>query len=284
MYIYLNGKIIRQEEAVISPFDHGYMYGMGLFETFRTYNGHPFLLDDHLARLHRGLEELDIKYQCRREDILSVLRKLLKANELQDAYVRLNVSAGTGGVGLQTTPYMEPTVIMYMKPLPSNGMQEKEGVLLETRRNSPEGSRRLKSHHYLNNILAKKEMGNTPAKEGIFLTRDGYIAEGVVSNLFFVKENIVYTPSLETGILDGITRQFVFSLLEKLDVTVKEGLFTVQELLESDEIFVTNSIQEITPITRIGNHCYPKGKHTLVQRLQTMYSQVCQSLWSKFDL
>jgi 4-amino-4-deoxychorismate lyase len=284
MYIYLNGKIIRQEEAAISPFDHGYMYGLGLFETFRTYNGHPFLLDDHLARLNRGLEELDIKYQCGREDILSILEKLLKANGLQDAYVRLNVSAGTGDVGLQTTPYTEPTVIMYMKPLPSNGTKEKEGVFLETRRNSPEGNRRLKSHHYLNNILAKKEMGSTPAKEGIFLTKEGYVAEGIVSNLFFVKEGIVYTPSLETGILDGITRQFVLSVLGKLNVTVKEGFFAIQELLESDEIFVTNSIQEIIPIIKIGNHCYPKGDYTLTHRLQTIYNEVCQSLWSKHDL
>ncbi|MDQ0247572.1 4-amino-4-deoxychorismate lyase [Bacillus fengqiuensis] len=284
MYIYLNGNIIRREEASISPFDHGYMYGIGLFETFRTYNGHPFLLDDHLARLNSGLEELDIEYQCKREDVLSMLERLLKANGLQDAYVRLNVSAGIGDVGLQTAPYTEPTVIMYMKPLPSNGTEEKEGVFLETRRNSPEGARRLKSHHYLNNILAKKEMGSTPSEEGIFLTKEGYVAEGIVSNLFFVKNGIVYTPSLETGILDGITRQFVFSLLEKLDITIKEGLFTIQELLESDEIFVTNSVQEITPIVKVGNHCYPKGNHTLGHRLQTIYNQVCQSLWSKHDL
>lgn len=284
MYIYLNGNIIRREEAAISPFDHGYMYGLGLFETFRTYNGHPFLLDDHLARLNNGLEELDIEYRCKREDILSILEQLLKANELKDAYVRLNVSAGAGDVGLQITPYTEPTVIIYMKPLPSNGAQEKEGVVLETTRNSPEGNRRLKSHHYLNNILAKKEMGSTLTKEGIFLTKEGYVAEGIVSNLFFVKDGIVYTPSLETGILDGITRQFVFSLLEKLDITVKEGFFTIRELLESDEIFVTNSVQEITPIVRIGNHFYPKGKHTLVSRLQTIYNQVCQFLWSKHEL
>lgn len=284
MYIYLNGNIIRREEAAISPFDHGYMYGLGLFETFRTYNGHPFLLDDHLARLNNGLEELDIEYRGKREDILSILEQLLKVNGLQDAYVRLNVSAGAGDVGLQTKPYTDPTVIMYMKSLPSNGTQEKEGVVLEITRNSPEGNRRLKSHHYLNNILAKKEMGSALAKEGIFLTKEGYVAEGIVSNLFFVKDGIVYTPSLETGILDGITRQFVFSLLEKLDITVKEGFFTIQELLESDEIFVTNSVQEISPIVRIGNHFYPKRKHTLVRRLQTIYNQVCHSLWSKHDL
>ena len=127
-------------------------------------------------------------------------------------------------------------------------------------------------------------MGNIPSKEGIFLTKEGYVAEGIVSNLFFVKQGTVYTPSLETGILDGITRQFVFSLLKKLDITVKEGFFTIQELLESDEIFVTNSVQEITPIVKIGNHFYPKGNHTLGHRLQTIYNQVCQSLWSKHDL
>ncbi|MFC3882091.1 aminodeoxychorismate lyase [Bacillus songklensis] len=284
MYIYLNGNIIKREEAVISPFDHGYMYGIGLFETFRTYNGHPFLLDDHLVRLNKGLEDLNIQYRCEREGMISILKQLLKVNGLQEAYVRVNVSAGVGDVGLQVDPYNHPTVIVYVKPLPSLKQKEKEGILLETRRNSPEGSRRLKSHHYLNNILAKQEIGSNPSKEGIFLTKQGYIAEGIVSNVFFVKENIVYTPSLETGILDGVTRQLVLSLLEKLGVRAEEGLFTTEDLLESDEVFVTNSVQEITPITKIGSHLYPKGNHTLTYQLQTIYEQVCYSLWSKHDL
>jgi 4-amino-4-deoxychorismate lyase len=284
MYIYLNGNIIKREEAMISPFDHGYMYGIGLFETFRTYNGHPFLLDDHLVRLNKGLEDLNIEYRCEREEVISILNQLLKMNSLQEAYVRLNVSAGVGDVGLQVEPYSEPTVIMYVKPLPSLKQKEKEGVLLETRRNSPEGRRRLKSHHYLNNILAKQEIGSDPSKEGIFLTKDGYIAEGIVSNVFFVKGDTVYTPSLETGILDGVTRQLILSLLEKLGVKVEEGLFTMEDLLESDEVFVTNSVQEIMPITKIGNRLYPKKDHTLTYRLQTIYKQVCCSLWSKHDL
>jgi 4-amino-4-deoxychorismate lyase len=284
MYIYLNGNIVKDTEAVISPFDHGYMYGLGLFETFRTYNGHPFLLDDHLARLNQALKELDIRYVCKREEIVAVLDELLKVNGLKDAYVRLNISAGPAEVGFQTGPYENPTIIMYMKPLPAYGTSEKEGVFLDTRRNSPEGARRLKSHHYMNNILAKKEMGSAPSLEGIFFTKEGHIAEGIVSNVFFVKGQTVYTPALETGILDGVTRQFVLTVLDKLEIRVEEGLFTKAELLSSQEIFVTNSIQEISPIIQIENHKYPPGPHTLTAQIQQIYRQTCEFLWSKCDL
>lgn len=205
MFIYLNGDLVRKEDAVISPFDHGFLYGMGLFETIRVYNGHPFLLDDHLQRLNNSLEVLNIKTRYTRDEILEILHPLLKINELTDAYVRLNVSAGIGEIGLQTEPYVHPNLIIFAKPLPpAKGLQEKKSVILQLKRNTPEGFERLKSHHYLNNILAKREIGDHPECEGIFLTEDGYLAEGIVSNLFWIKDQKLYTPALETGILDGI--------------------------------------------------------------------------------
>src|SRR5699024_10840268 len=121
----------------------------------------------------------------------------------------------------------QPNLIIFVKELSVPKTVEKQGVILQIRRNTPEGTVRLKSHHYLNNILGKREIGSDSMKEGIFLTKEGYVAEGIVSNIFFVKDKKVYTPSLETGILPGVTRRFILSLLRKLSLPYQEGLYTI---------------------------------------------------------
>lgn len=272
MYIYINGEMIRDKEAVISPYDHGFLYGLGVFETFPIYNGEPFLFHQHYERLKNALEELWIEWQYSPEELKEILRKLLTANERKDAYVRLNVSAGNGEIGLQVSPYTEANTIIFMKELPlRREVMAKRGVILKTKRNTPEGLHRLKSHHYLNNMIGKREVGADMGKEGIFLTKDGYVAEGVVSNLFFVKDNKVYTPSLETGILNGITRQFILSILEGLGIPYQEGLYTVEKLKDADEVFVTNSIQGIVPLSHVDDVVYEKREVT--NRLLAQYSR-----------
>jgi 4-amino-4-deoxychorismate lyase len=285
MYIYVNGDIVRKEDAVISPFDHGYMYGLGLFETFRIYNGHPFLLDDHLERLNAGLRALLIAKQFTRGEVKVILEQLLEVNKLTNAYVRWNVSAGIGELGLNTEPYENPTVICYMKPIEGAAASiEKEAVILNTRRNTPEGDHRLKSHHYLNCILGKMEIGKDPRLEGIFLTKDNYVAEGIVSNIFWVKEETIYTPSVQTGILNGITRQFVITLAKKIGFEVVEGLFTKMDLLSSDEVFITNSIQEIVPIRQIDGTQFPGKEGAISQIFMNKYAEYRHVLWSRNEL
>lgn len=284
MYINLNGKVIKKEEAYISPFDHGYMYGLGVFETFRVYGGHPFLFNDHLKRLSGGLCELNIKLEIEEDKLLYQLKSLLEANQIEDAYVRLNVSAGIGDIGLQVDSYINPTTIMYMKPLPSEqSFGEKDAVILKIKRNSPEGSERLKSHHYLNSILGKREVGNDPKIEGIFLNDHGYLTEGVVSNLFWVKNDVVYTPSVDTGILNGITRQFVLELLKKINIEVAVGQFSQESLLDSEECFVTNSIQEIVPISSINGKKIG-GEGRVTSTLIRIYNGLKRSLWTRDEL
>lgn len=283
MYVYLNGEVIRKEEAVISPFDHGFLYGMGLFETFRVYNGHPFLLDDHLERLNHSLKLLNIEAQYSREQILTALRQLLKKNNLANGYIRLNVSAGIGEIGLQTKPYEEPNLIIFSKPLTAMN-KEKKAVILNLKRNTPEGQERLKSHHYLNNILAKREIGDAIDSEGIFLTEEGFLAEGVVSNLFWIKGNVLFTPAIETGILNGITRQFVMKLASKQGMTIKEGFFPIESAKEAEEVFVTNSVQEIVPIASFNGKSKPGISGEKVNELQRQYKYVCESLWSRLEL
>ncbi|MEO2075647.1 MAG: aminodeoxychorismate lyase [Bacillus sp. (in: firmicutes)] len=285
MLIYLNGHFINKEDALISPFDHGFLYGIGLFETFRVYDGHPFLLDDHLERLNQGLAELSIQQQYTRKEIKNILQELLERNQLTNAYIRLNVSAGLGEVGLQVEPYLQPNLIIFPKPLPPSGeLIEKKAVLLKVKRNSPEGNQRLKSHHYLNNVLAKREIGDFPDVEGIFLNEQGYLAEGIVSNLFWIKGNVLYSPSLHTGILNGITRQFVIQLGWKNNLQIREGLYSIEEALEADEMFVTNSIQEIVPITSFEGRNFPGKEGPWVQNFHHDYRQYCKNLWSRHSV
>ncbi|HBZ11199.1 MAG TPA: 4-amino-4-deoxychorismate lyase [Bacillus bacterium] len=279
MYLFLNGEFIKQEEARISPFDHGYLYGMGVFETFRTYRGIPFLLDEHLERLNAGLEEMRIKRAFERAEVMPVIKKISELNRLPNSYIRMNVSSGPGQIGLQVDPYLEPTVILFQKELPPlKPLREKEAVVLTIRRNTPETKRRLKSHHFFNNIAAKRELGTDPGKEGIFLTADGYLAEGVTSSLFWVKNEKLYTPMIETGILDGITRQFILRLAGQLGIPVEEGMYREQKLAEAEEIFFTNSIQEIVPVNVFEGKSLPGKKGTVVQKLNALYQRFVSEL------
>ncbi|MGG0185986.1 aminodeoxychorismate lyase [Bacillus rhizoplanae] len=285
MLIYVNGSFVEASEAKISPYDHGYLYGLGVFETFRIYNGHPFLLDDHYERLMTALSSLHIAWEMTKDDVKSILKELMVRNHLQNAYVRLNVSAGVGEIGLQTEIYEEPSIIVFIKPLQAPGdVIEKEGVVLRQTRNTPEGEFRLKSHHYLNNILGKREIGNTTTKEGIFLTKEGYVAEGIVSNIFFVKNGILHTPSLQTGILNGITRAFILVAAEMLGLEVREGLFLKEELFAADEVFVTNSIQEIVPLCCIGEVYFPGKEGFVTNQLIRVYETCREKLWSRNEL
>lgn len=284
MFININGKLIREEEAVISAYDHGFLYGLGLFETFRTYDGHPFLFNDHVERLQSSLEELQIHLPYTRSELMHEVRRTLELNDLVDGYIRLNVSAGSGFIGLQTEPYTAPTQIIYVKSIDPPSRKEKKGTFLSISRNTPEGNQRLKSHHYLNNILAKREIGNNPDIEGIFLTSEGYLAEGIVSNLFWISENTLYTPSLSTGILNGITRQYVMRVAEKLGIPVKEGCYRKEDLLRANEVFVTNSIQEIVPLRSVDSVSMPGLDGTVTSKLILQYEQDRTSLLSRKDI
>ncbi|WP_079504211.1 aminodeoxychorismate lyase [Mesobacillus jeotgali] len=285
MYIYINGSYADSNEAAISPFDHGFLYGLGVFETFRVYNGHPFLLDDHLERLNGSLRILNIEAEFTRTETVGILEGLLAKNSLRDAYIRFNISAGNGEIGLRTESYREPNVIAFAKPLPPAGdMNEKKAVLLDLRRNTPEGDVRLKSHHYLNNVLAKREAGPAMDTEGIFLNNEGFLAEGIVSNLFWYREGILFTPSVDTGILDGVTRKFVIELARTAGIEVREGFYKKEEAEAADEIFLTNSIQEIVPVTSFAGKSFPGKSGGAVKRLYQRYEVQRGTLWSRRQL
>lgn len=275
MIIYLNGQFIEEKEASLSPFDHGFLYGIGVFETFRLYEGRPFLIEWHLERLERAAKDVQIKHRITKEELTDMVDNLLRLNHIEDgnARVRLNISAGVSTKGFTAQTYENPTVLCFVNPLnPENLPVQKEGKVLTIRRNTPEGQFRLKSHHYLNNMYAKQELGNDPRYEGIFLTEDCAVAEGIISNIFWSKGKCIYTPSLDTGILDGVTRRFVIEKMEKLGAEVKTGRFRLESLLTADEAWMTNSVLEIVPFSKIEEAAFPGVSGEMTAFLQELYT------------
>ncbi|OME83855.1 MULTISPECIES: aminotransferase class IV [Paenibacillus] len=259
-FIGMNGGIVEAAEAVIPVMDHGLLYGMGLFETFRTYEGKPFLIERHLSRLMNSCRELGIVHRADAERISRWISELMEANGLQDAYIRYTVTAGEGLLGLPAGDYLKPSEILFAKELPAaNEMLYEKGRAmrrLSLPRNTPESSVRLKSLHYMNNILAKRELAEYPSHsdgptEGLMLTAAGEVAEGIVSNVFFVKAGRLYTPDVSTGILPGITRAVVLELAADLGMEVEEGRYSWEFFTGADEIFTTGSVQEIVPVTTL---------------------------------
>ncbi|ANY73575.1 4-amino-4-deoxychorismate lyase [Paenibacillus ihbetae] len=259
-FVGLNGGIVEAARAELSVLDHGLLYGMGAFETFRTYNGQPFLLERHLNRLAESCAWMGIEYQADPESIRAWITGLMKANGLADAYIRYTITAGEAPLGLPSGDYVKPAQILFAKALPGTNasLYEKGRALrlLSLPRNTPESPVRMKSLHYMNNILAKRELDRYPVHtdgpaEGLLLTAAGELAEGIVSNVFFVKDGRLYTPDLGTGILPGITRAVVMELAAGAGIRTEEGRYRWKDLLEADEIFTTGSVQEIVPVTTL---------------------------------
>ncbi|WP_340005977.1 aminotransferase class IV [Paenibacillus sp. FSL K6-0276] len=258
-YIGFNNGVIDARQAVVSALDHGFLYGIGLFETFRTYGGVPFLLERHLKRMAEGCKELGIPFEQEVEHLQDWIQRVMDKNELKEAYIRYTVTAGEDILGLPAGDYREPNHLLYIKVLPKVPdklySEGKELQLLSLRRNTPEGTVRFKSLHYMNNVLAKRELrGYASAAngaEGLMLTAQEIIAEGIVSNIFFIKNNILHTPDISTGILPGITREMVMELARSTGIRVEKGAYRWEQLKAADEVFLTNSVQEIVPVTTL---------------------------------
>jgi len=261
--ISVNGKIVDRREAVVSVYDLGFLYGLGLFETFRTYDGRPFLLERHLDRLNDGCRVLGIPHTADYESVGEQIARLLEVNGLKDAYIRYSVSAGAQDVGLPQTLPEQPTVVIYVKPLSLVREWYEKGrpvQILRTVRPLPETSRRLKSFQYMNGWLAKRELSGCAwarEAEGVQLNERSELTEGIVSNIFFVRDGVLCTPSLATGVLPGVTRDYVLRLSAHLGIRSAEGGYRLDDLLDADEIFLTSSIQEIVPVREVF---LPDGK------------------------
>lgn len=265
-WVYLNGQFVSSDQAVVSIYDHGFLYGDGAFEGIRAYNGKAFKLCEHIDRLYNSLKALWIEMPYGRKQFTANVEELLKMNAVTDGYIRVTVSRGQA-LGLDPKNIKgEPTVVvstdklsLYPKSMYENGL---EVVTVPTRIANPQVLEpRIKSlGKYLCNIQAKIEANHVGAGEGLMLTENGYVAECTGDNVFFIKNGTVYTPAAYLGILEGITRQTVMDLLAGLNIKVVEGTFTRFDLYTCDEAFLTGTAAEVIPMVKLDDRVLGDGK------------------------
>ncbi len=264
MKIYIDGKFFPESEAKVSVFDHGYLYGDGIYETLRAYGGKVFKLDEHIARLRRSADLLEIALPFDDNGIYKAVHDTLKENGLGDSYIRITVSRGVGEIGLDPALCPRPTMVIIAKPFKEYpaGMYE-NGIkvsITETRRNHPEClNPAIKSTNFLNNIMAKMEAKRAGAVEGIMLNHAGYITEGTISNVFMIKGGSLLTPPVIAGILEGVTRSVVISLAEDMKIPVYEEMFNDVQMWQADEAFITNTTMEVMPVTSVDENVIGTG-------------------------
>jgi branched-chain amino acid aminotransferase len=276
MYIYLNGTLVPEHEAVVSVYDHGFLYGDGIYETMRSYGGVVFMLDEHLGRLERSASLIGLTLPLDGDALGAAIHETLRANQMVDAYVRITVSRGEGPLGLDPALCAQPTVVILtgrIKPYPPEFYDGGVPVIVAgTRRNLKEAlDPRIKSLNFLNNILAKREALESGAFEALMLNHEGFVAEGTVSNVFLVARDVVCTPSLECGILDGITRGHVMALAREAGFDVVEGKFTRGMLLGAEEVFLTNTSMEVMPVGQVDGTACQVGP--VAQKLREAYGR-----------
>lgn len=266
MLIYLNGKLVPKEQARVSCFDHGLLYGDGAFEGIRSYNRLVFKLDEHIDRLFETAHTLMLKIPLSKRELKEAIIKTLKANQLKDAYIRLVVTRGEGDLGLdprkckghETVFIITDKIALYPEAIYKKGMQI---VTVPTIRNNPEAlNPQLKSLNYLNNILAKIEAINAGAEEAIMLDSLGYVAECTGDNIFIAKRGELFTPPQCMGTLRGITRDTVLGIARKLSIPAHEHVITRHEVYISDECFLTGTAAEIVPVVKVDGRAIGEGK------------------------
>ena len=289
--IYLNGHLVPYSKARLSPFDHGFLYGYGLFETMRAYNGCIFRLDRHLTRLRRSAEILGLAHnviaspspegseRAAKQSLETACLQTLNANKLKDARLRLTVTAGEGDMTPDPTTCSGLTVLVTAKNLIPLPLEKYElgfkAVLSSVHRNSQSPLSRLKSTCYLDNILARMEAKAAGADEAILLNERGYLGEGSTSNIFLVSKGELITPSLESGVLPGITREAVLEIAQALNIRTEEREVELRELMEADEAFITNSILELMPLTWFDGKPIGTGKRgQLTKKLMVAYRKL----------
>jgi branched-chain amino acid aminotransferase len=264
MLVYIDGEFLPKAEAKISVFDHGLLYGDGVFEGIRSYGGRVFKLDEHLQRLYDSAKAIMLGIPMSIEEMEAVVLETLRRNNLYDAYIRLVVTRGVGDLGLDPDKCPRPTIIIITDKITLYSQKSyEEGleiVTVPTRRNYAEAiNPRIKSMNYLNNILAKIEGKQAGVVEVLMLNAEGYVVECSGDNIFFVKDQAIVTPPVHVGILEGVTRNTVIDLARDLGFTVAEKVFTRHDLYTADECFLTGTAAEVIPVVKIDSRVIGNG-------------------------
>ena len=265
MLIYIDGEFLPKAEAKISVFDHGLLYGDGVFEGIRSYNGRVFKLDEHLERLYDSAKSIMLQIPIPIETMKETVLETLRRNHLSEAYIRLVITRGVGDLGLDPDKCPQPSIIiiadkiaLYPQKFYEEGL---EIVTASVRKNYPEAiNPRIKSLNYLNNILAKIEGKQSGAVEVLMLNADGYVAECSGDNIFWLKNEVLVTPPVHMGILEGVTRNSVIDLARDAGMRVEERVFTRHDLYIADECFLTGTAAEVIPVVKIDRRVIGNGQ------------------------
>lgn len=255
--IFLNNKLVPKKKALISVFDHGFLYGDGIYETLRVYKGIIFKIDEHIDRLYRSAEMIGLTIPKKPDEITKAVYETIAANRQKEAVVRITISRGPGALGLDPSLCPKPTFVIISNrfrhyPAEYYSMGVKVSIVNTRRNYGPALDPRIKSLNFLNNVLAKIEAKNSKSYEALMLNYQGYLAEGTISNVFFVnKKGILCTPAIKVGILEGITRGMILDIAGELGLKSREGCFRRSDMYHAREVFITNTSMEVMPVTRI---------------------------------
>ncbi len=260
----INGRLVDKEDAKVSVYDHGLLYGDGVFEGLRSYSGKVFRLDRHLDRLYESARAIWLEIPIKQSDLAKAVNDTLRANSLEDAYIRLVVTRGAGSLGLDPNRTSDPQVIiitdkiaLYPAELYERGL---DIITASTIRNHPAAlSPRIKSLNYLNNILAKIEGLQAGCIEALMLNTKGEVAECTGDNIFLVRGGVLLTPPLDAGILEGVTRDAVIELARDSKIEVRETALTKHDVYVADECFLTGTAAEVIPVVKVDGRMIGPG-------------------------
>lgn len=264
-WIYLDGQYVTKENAKISVYDHGFLYGDGIFEGIRIYNGNIFKCKEHLDRLYDSAKSIMLNIPLTYEEMEQALVETLRRNELRDGYIRLVVSRGAGNLGLDPNRCPKASVIIIVEQLAiyseenyRNGLKT---VSVSQRRNIPDAlNPKIKSLNYLNNILVKIQSNLAGAGEAIMMNAQGYVTEGSGDNIFVIKNGVITTPPCYLGALDGITRQAIIEICSNKGYTIKEEPFTMHDIYVADEVFLTGTAAEVIAVREVDGRIIGEGQ------------------------
>ncbi|MGI8314392.1 branched-chain-amino-acid transaminase [Halobacillus mangrovi] len=268
-WIYLGGEYVNKNEAVVSVYDHGFLYGDGVFEGIRVYEGNIFKLDEHLNRLYDSAKSIMLQIPYEKEELEEIIAETVRKNQLETAYIRVVVSRGSGNLGLDPASCSNPRVVVIAEALALFPKELYErGVRLasvSSRRNRPDVlPPQVKSLNYLNNILVKMEANQIGVDEALMLNDQGYVTEGSADNIFIVKNGTILTPPTYLGALEGITRNAIIDLAKEKGYEVKEQPFTRHDVYVADEVFLTGTAAEVIAVVEVDQRQVGDGSPGVV--------------------
>ncbi len=289
MKIYIDGEFYDKENAKISVFDHGLLYGDGVFEGIRFYNGRVFRLEEHVGRLFDSAKAICLEIGLTCEQITEALLETIRQNDLRDGYVRLVVTRGCGDLGLNPQLCPRATVFIIASKITLYSADKYEhglNVVTCATRRIPHGSLSpmVKSLNYLNNVMAKIEAQQAGAGEGLLLNEQGYVAECTGDNIFTVKNGRIFTPPTSSGALAGVTRAVVFDMAAEMGLSISEPEMTRYDVFTADECFLTGTAAEVIPVVRLDNRSIGSGEPgPITQRLMARFHELTASTGTVID-